>query len=174
VVNQPVHRCGALLEQLARRMRLHTETVLAPLDLRPRHLVALTVLRDQNGSTQQALSTTLMMDRAKVVGLLNELETAGLIERLRSPEDRRRHVVQLTDAGIQGLAKAEFALTAAEDAVLGTLDDTQREALYDLLALANSASPDGAAACASAMPSEDCGPAGTLRSCDTRAVDASG
>jgi MarR family transcriptional regulator, lower aerobic nicotinate degradation pathway regulator len=42
VVTQPAHHPGALLHHLARRMRLRTEAVLAPLGLRPRHLVALT------------------------------------------------------------------------------------------------------------------------------------
>src|SRR3954468_3255501 len=93
LVDQPAHRSGALLDPLARRMRLRAESVLAPLGLRPRHLVALTVLREQGGSAQQALATTLDMDGTNVVGLLNELEAANLIERRRSPEDRRRHVV---------------------------------------------------------------------------------
>ncbi|WP_188285941.1 MarR family winged helix-turn-helix transcriptional regulator [Streptomyces sp. CBMA29] len=147
VLNQPPRRSGALLEQLTRRMRLHAESVLTPLGLRPRHLVALTVLRDQHGSTQQALSTTLMMDRANVVGLLNDLETDGLIERLRSPEDRRRHLVQLTDEGGKRLAKAEFALARVEDEVLCALDTGQRDTLYDLLQLAASGhGVDGTAA----------------------------
>src|SRR4051794_6991604 len=98
-------------------MRRCAEGVLTPLGLRPRHLIALTVLRDSGGSTQQALSTTLTIDRANVVGLLNELEADGLVERRRSPEDRRRHLVQLTDAGAQLLAKAEFALAGVEDQV---------------------------------------------------------
>ncbi|GIH66088.1 MarR family winged helix-turn-helix transcriptional regulator [Microbispora siamensis] len=133
VVNQPVHRCGALLEHLARRLRLRSESVLAPLGLRPRHLVALTVLRDRGGSTQQALASTLEMDGTNVVGLLNDLEAEKLIERRRSPEDRRRHVVELTEAGAKRLAKAEFALAAVEDEVLGALDHDQRETLYSLL-----------------------------------------
>jgi DNA-binding MarR family transcriptional regulator len=133
VINQPVHRSGALLDHLARRMRLRAESVLAPLGLRPRHLVALTVLRDRGGSTQQSLATTLEMDGTNVVGLLNELEAEKLIERRRSPEDRRRHVVELTKAGIRRLAKSEFALAAAEDEVLGSLDSGQRETLYNLL-----------------------------------------
>src|ERR1700716_3058785 len=99
VVSQPAHRSGALLDHLARRMRLRAESELAPLGLRPRHLVALTVLRDRGGSTQQALSSTLMMDGTNVVGLLNELEAEQLIERRRSPQDRRRHVVELTANG---------------------------------------------------------------------------
>jgi DNA-binding MarR family transcriptional regulator len=133
VVNQPTHRSGALLDHLARRMRLRAEVVLAPLGLRPRHLVALTVLRDRGGCAQQALATTLDMDGTNVVGLLNELEAENLIERRRSPQDRRRHVVKLTDIGAEQLAKAEYALAAVEEEVLGALDARQRKTLYSLL-----------------------------------------
>jgi DNA-binding MarR family transcriptional regulator len=136
VVNQPTRHSAALLEHLARRMRLGIEAALAPLGLRPRHLVALTVLRHFGGSTQQALATTLAMDGTNIVGLLNELEADKLIERRRSPEDRRRHLVELTETGTEQLAKAECALAAVEQEVLGALDETQRETLYNLLRLA--------------------------------------
>jgi DNA-binding MarR family transcriptional regulator len=119
-------------------MRVRGESALSPLGLRPRHLVALTVLRDRGGSTQQALSTTLQIDRTNLVGLLNELEADRLIERRRSSEDRRRHMVELTKTGANLLAKAEFALAAAENEVLGGLDDEQRETLYRLLQQATS------------------------------------
>jgi DNA-binding MarR family transcriptional regulator len=138
VVNQPTHRTAALLDYLARRMRLRAESALAPLGLRPRHLVALTVLREGAGSTQQALSTTLQIDRTNLVGLLNELEADGLIERRRSSEDRRRHIVEITPAGVNLLAKVELALAAVEDEVLGGLDGEQRETFYRLLQQATS------------------------------------
>jgi DNA-binding MarR family transcriptional regulator len=138
VVNPPTHRTAALLDYLARRMRLRAESALAPLGLRPRHLVALTVLRDHGGSTQQALSTTLQIDRTNLVGLLNELEADQLIERRRFSEDRRRHIVELTAAGANVLAKVEAALATVEDEVLSGLDDEQRETLYSLLQQATS------------------------------------
>lgn len=133
LINRSAHHSGALLDHLARRLRLRSEAVLAPLGLRPRHLVALTLLRDRGGSTQQALASTLAMDGTNIVGLLNDLEAQKLIERQRSPEDRRRHVVELTNAGAELLAKVEVALIAGEDEVLGALDATQRETLYGLL-----------------------------------------
>ncbi|MDQ1721950.1 MAG: hypothetical protein QOI26_1684 [Pseudonocardiales bacterium] len=136
VLNPPAHRSGALLDHLARRMRLRAEAVLAPLGLRPRHLVALTVLRHLGGSTQQALATTLAMDGTNIVGLLNELEADKLIERRRSPQDRRRHVVELTPAGLEQLTQAESALAEVEQEVLSALDASQRETLYNLLQLA--------------------------------------
>jgi DNA-binding MarR family transcriptional regulator len=112
---------------------MRAETALAPLGLRPRHLVALTVLRDNGSGTQKGLAAALQIDRTNLVGLLNDLETDGLIERRRSPEDRRRHIVELTDAGARRLGEAECALAAAEDEVLGALAPDERETLYRLL-----------------------------------------
>ena len=82
------------------------------------------MLRDHGSITQQALSVTLEMDRTNMIGLLNELEAEGLILRRRSTEDRRRHVVELTKAGAKRLAEAECALAAADNEVLGALDDS--------------------------------------------------
>jgi DNA-binding MarR family transcriptional regulator len=133
---QTRHRSAALLDHLARLMRLRAESALEPIGLRPRHLVALTVLRDHGSPTQQALAAALQTDRTNLIGLLNELETAGLILRRRSTEDRRRHFVELTAGGTQRLAEAEAALADAEDDVLSALDAEQRETLYQLLAQA--------------------------------------
>jgi DNA-binding MarR family transcriptional regulator len=158
------HPAGALIDYLARRMRQRGEAVLLPLGLRARHLVALTVLRDRGGSTQQALSATLAMDGTNIVGLLNELEAESLIERRRSPEDRRRHVVELTEAGARQLAAAEQALSAAEDEVLGALDEQQRETLYGLL---QQAASGGAESCSEAA-------ADSAESCTEAAADSTG
>lgn len=126
-------RTAALLDHLARRMRVRGESAMAPLGLRPRHLVTLTLLRDGGAVPQQALAATLRIDRTNLVGLLNELEADGLVERRRSPEDRRRHVVALTGEGADRLAAAEDALGAAEDEVLGALGPDDRETLAALL-----------------------------------------
>jgi DNA-binding MarR family transcriptional regulator len=133
VIDQPPRRTGALLDLLSRRMRALGQAALDSTGLRPRHLLALTVLRDQGESGQADLAGTLQLDRTNLVGLLNELETEGLIERRRSPEDRRRHTVVITDGGRERLASAEFALSAAEDVVFGALTAKQRDTLYELL-----------------------------------------
>lgn len=127
------HRTSPLLAHLAHLMRSRAEAALAPLDLRPRHLVALTVLRDHGDEQQQTLAALLQIDRTNLVGLLNELEERGLILRRRATDDRRRHIVELTPAGTERLAEAECALAAVEQDVLGGLDDADREQLYQLL-----------------------------------------
>src|ERR1700761_1244692 len=144
------HPTSALLNHLGRLIRMASEQELAPLGLRPRHLVALTVMRENGGvSGQQELATELGVDRTNLVGLLNELEAEGLILRRRAAEDRRRHIVELTPAGEERLAAAEAAIGAAEDEVLGALSERQREQLFELLQQARAArAPDCSAAAA--------------------------
>ncbi|MDA0169743.1 MarR family winged helix-turn-helix transcriptional regulator [Solirubrobacter taibaiensis] len=150
MIDQPARRVGALLDQVGRQLRQHSMPALDSLGMRPRHLLTLTVLRDRAGSSQADLSTLLQIDRTNLVGLLNELEADGLIERRRSPEDRRRHLVELTRDGRELLSKAEFALAFVEDHVFGALDASQRETLYELLQLA----ANGEASCSEL--SSDC------------------
>jgi DNA-binding MarR family transcriptional regulator len=71
--------------------------------------------------------------RTNLVGLLNDLEGAELIERRRSPQDRRRHTVSLTVAGARRLAELELALADSEQRVLGVLDSGQQATLRALL-----------------------------------------
>ena len=100
VAPDQAHRSSALLNHLARLIRMRSEAELEPLGLRPRHLVALTVLRENGGvAGQQELAAELQMDRTNLVGLLNELEAEGLILRRRAAADRRRHIVELTAGG---------------------------------------------------------------------------
>src|ERR1700743_2775847 len=102
------HRSSALLSHLARLIRMASEQARDPLGLRPRHLIALTVMRENGGVTgQQELAAELGVDRTNLVGLLNELEAEGLILRRRAAQARRRHIVELTPAGEEAPAAAQ-------------------------------------------------------------------
>src|ERR1700761_7716500 len=119
VAPDQAHRSSALLNHLARLIRMRSEVELEPLGLRPRHLIALTMLRENGGvAGQQELAAALSVDRTNLVGLLNELEAEDLILRRRAAEDRRRHIVELTDQGGERLAAAEAAIGSAEDEIL--------------------------------------------------------
>ena len=98
-----------------------------------RHLVALSYVSDHDGCPQQDLADAFCMDANNVVLLLNELEELGYATRLRDPHDRRRHLVQITPAGLNALTAAERAQEAIEDDVLQALDDQERATLWQLL-----------------------------------------
>jgi MarR family transcriptional regulator, transcriptional regulator for hemolysin len=133
-VAPPAYLSGPLVSHLDRRLRSEGEAELSKtFGLRPRHLVALTLLREFGQQSQADLARTLQVDPTSLVGLLNELEAAGLVERRRIPRDRRRHTVALTTAGIGRLAEIELALAASEQHVLSGLDPTEQATLHALL-----------------------------------------
>jgi DNA-binding MarR family transcriptional regulator len=123
-----------LLSQLNRVVyRRATEDFLG---MKLKQLIALEVLARNEGCLQQELGATLMVDPNNCVLLLNELDDRGYVERRRDPQDRRRHIVAVTAAGVKALGKAEAKLETLEGEVLGNLDPAEREQLRDLLARA--------------------------------------
>ena len=92
-----------LLTRLAKQVyRRSTEDLLG---MHLRHLMALSYVRDHDGGPQQELAEALCMDANNVVLLLNELEDVGWIARRRDPQDRRRHLVDLTPVGRRKLPR---------------------------------------------------------------------
>ena len=122
-----------LLEHLVRVGRRASESSMSPGGLRPRHLIALKLLRERGPANQQGLSEALSLDPSNVVGLLNELEERGLITRRRDRADRRRHIVELSSLGEDELALAYARLSDVEDDLLSALNAEERATLYDLL-----------------------------------------
>jgi DNA-binding MarR family transcriptional regulator len=82
---------------------------------------------------QSELAEVMCIDANNTVILLNELEDKGWVRRERDPADRRRHVVAMTDAGRAAYEHAQLSRDGVEDAVLGPLDEGERQRLHDLL-----------------------------------------
>jgi DNA-binding MarR family transcriptional regulator len=101
--------------------------------LHPYHHAVLAVLDEGSRETQGAIADALGYDRGQLVGLLDELEDRGLVERRRDPADRRRHIVRLTTAGRRALAKLRALALQLEDDFLSSLDENERAQLHALV-----------------------------------------
>src|ERR1700722_6700140 len=146
-----------LIDHLARISRRAADAAMADGSLRPRHVIALTLLGQRGPITQHAVGAALSLDPSNVVGLLNEREERGLITRRRDPADRRRHIVEVSATGADELAQTYDQLATVEDDLFKTLTAGQRATLHELLAFAVAGvSPDPPGSGCLAAPS-DCG-----------------
>jgi DNA-binding MarR family transcriptional regulator len=94
----------------------------------------LNYLRDADGITQGKLGEVIGLDANTVVLLLNGLEEKGYAMRERDPDDRRRHLVRITSAGVKALVRGDRAVEAVTDDVFASLDPDERAQLGSLLA----------------------------------------
>ena len=111
---------------------LHAE-LLAPSGVNVRELAVLLLLDGHGPESQQQAAARLGVDRTTMVGLLDGLESRGLLARRADPADRRRNVVVLTDAGRHALAEARVASDEAERRLLSGLDTADALRLRELL-----------------------------------------
>ena len=101
--------------------------------MRIKPYVVLGYIRDHEGVSQQELETAMYMDANGVVLLLNELEAARHLVRRRDPQDRRRHIVEITDSGRRALERADRAREGLEDEILAALSAEDRQTLRRLV-----------------------------------------
>jgi DNA-binding MarR family transcriptional regulator len=116
------------------RITMHRFTeALEPFGIRPRHVAALIELRDRGELTQQTLCGQLHLDPTNLVGILNELEERGFATRRRDPEDRRRHLVEVSKKGIAVIEKVSEVMDGVEAELLEGFEPAERAQLEGLL-----------------------------------------
>jgi DNA-binding MarR family transcriptional regulator len=130
-VARPATGTIVLLTRLARAVFLRSSVDLVGMNLR--NMVVLAYLRDHPSASQQLMTEQLSMDSNTGVLVLNDLEDLEYVERRRDPADRRRHIVDITDAGLDALEHAEVAQGSIEDEILGGLSVSERAAFRRLL-----------------------------------------
>jgi DNA-binding MarR family transcriptional regulator len=96
------------------------------------------------GASQVELVAELDLDKTKVMRVVDELESAGLVERRADPTDRRRHALAVTAAGRR-----------VREAVAGELDAVERRLFDRLPAADRAATRRGLAALVAALAEPD-------------------
>jgi DNA-binding MarR family transcriptional regulator len=100
---------------------------------RPPCVGVMAVVSELGPVSQRQISDHLGLDASDVVGVLDILERAGMVERRRDPDDRRRHAVVLTRAGEEASRRLAELRSQVEDRVLAGLEPAERRRLADLL-----------------------------------------
>ncbi|MFJ9863160.1 MarR family winged helix-turn-helix transcriptional regulator [Streptomyces sp. NPDC101165] len=122
-----------LLGRAAARGRSLVADALAAEGMKMWHHVVLSAVRDLAPVAQADLGRSVGLDPKDLVGVLNDLQSAGLLVRAPDPKDRRKNAVSLTDDGARLLTRCEKAAREANDELLAPLSTAERDQFMGLL-----------------------------------------
>jgi DNA-binding MarR family transcriptional regulator len=125
---------GYLMAGITAAMRRRIEPRMAALGLTATQWKPLWALDTGRASTAQELTCMLhAMDPGAMTRLLDRLEAKGLVERVRSTDDRRVVRLRLTDAGREVARQIPAVLAEVNDAGLRRFSPAEFEQLKSLL-----------------------------------------
>lgn len=126
-------RLGYLLKHAQQNFSQSGARALESLDITGRQLAVLVVLDAAEPLSQLDAAKELGVDRTTMVALIDELEHKGLVERRRSPDDRRKNIVELTAHGKETLAEGERRHQETEKAFLADLTPIEADLFVRIL-----------------------------------------
>ncbi|MFH8774046.1 MarR family winged helix-turn-helix transcriptional regulator [Streptomyces sp. NPDC017958] len=122
-----------ILGRAAARGRSLVAGALAAEGMKMWHHVVLSAVRDLAPVAQADLGRSVGLDPKDLVGVLNDLQSAGLVVRAPDLKDRRKNAVSLTDDGARLLTRCEKAAREANDELLAPLSTAERDQFMGLL-----------------------------------------
>lgn len=103
------------------------------LGLKPKHVGLMAALGVAAAASQQELAARMGIAPSLVVSLADHLEDVGAVRRVRDPQDRRRHVLTLTEEGHGLLDRCTSVARALDEDLVAGLTREQRQALDEAL-----------------------------------------
>ncbi|MEU4995814.1 MarR family winged helix-turn-helix transcriptional regulator [Streptomyces sp. NPDC021622] len=122
-----------LLGRAAARGRGLVAEALAEEDMKMWHHVVLSAVADQGPVAQAALGRSIQLDPKDLVGVINDLQDAGLVLRAPDPTDRRKNAITITEDGERTLDRCAEAARRANNELLAPLSATERKQFLALL-----------------------------------------
>jgi DNA-binding MarR family transcriptional regulator len=130
--NSPACEAWPLLVRFLLAQRAHMPNVAAEFELSPAQCHVLHLIEPDSPIPMGRLAQTLACDASNVTGLVDRLESRGLVERRPSPKDRRVKVLALTPMGSRLRRLVVERMTAPPD-TLNRLSADQQRALVRIL-----------------------------------------
>jgi DNA-binding MarR family transcriptional regulator len=124
---------GFLLYKAHQRAAAEFRRVLEPMGLTPPQFGVLALLYSQDGQRQATLCERGAVDPNTMVGIVDRLEAAGLVQRQRDPQDRRAYLVRITVKGRQAFKSCIPLRNQAANRSWAALSRVERSQLRELL-----------------------------------------
>jgi DNA-binding MarR family transcriptional regulator len=124
---------AAMLYPLVRVLIAEEMPVLADHEVSMWGYSVLTALDETPVRTQAALAEAIGADKSRIIGTLDELQDAGLIERTPDPDDRRVRLLSITTQGRRVRRAVRKDIRLREERLLAKLPPRDREAFLRAL-----------------------------------------
>jgi DNA-binding MarR family transcriptional regulator len=122
-----------LLAQIGAHAARQFADRLSAVKLAPPHAGILRRLVQSPGISQRELATALGMHASRLVAVVDEMESMGLLVREANAEDRRTHSLQVTDKGREMMGEIAMISVQHNEALCAALNEEERAVLVGLL-----------------------------------------
>ncbi|HVB06081.1 MAG TPA: MarR family winged helix-turn-helix transcriptional regulator [Acidimicrobiales bacterium] len=131
-MSPPLPHVGRLVrraQQVHNRLwgKLVSEEVTSP------QFAVLFALAETDEADQRTIGRSASLDRSTVADVVDRMVRRGYLERRRDPEDQRRNLLRLSPEGRSLLVALMARGREMNEALLGTLDETERVEFLRLL-----------------------------------------
>src|SRR3954454_1096365 len=101
--------------------------------LHPMHFGMLQILEAEEPISQQELGKRAGVDPSTMVARMDVLDENGLVERTRSPDDRRTYEIRLSETGREAPENLRGVAKEHTTRIYGVLTEEERATLQELL-----------------------------------------
>ena len=124
---------GFLLAAVADAATRDYSAALQKIGILPHHLGILALLQGEGPLVQARLGDRLQIVKPAIVGLVNDLERMGLVERRTHPTDGRAFEIHLLERGRRRIEEAASISETATAAFFGPLSRAEQKTFHSLL-----------------------------------------
>ncbi|MCB1483096.1 MAG: MarR family transcriptional regulator [Rhodobiaceae bacterium] len=119
---------GKTAQQVTRRAR----ELLAPFGVTPVQYAVLKVVCDAEALSGVDIGKRMVLDSASITGVLDRLESIGLVERKPNPGDRRAHLIMATKRAKQLMPQLDQEMDRLNDEAAAILKTGKEKLFRDL------------------------------------------
>jgi DNA-binding MarR family transcriptional regulator len=124
---------GKYISAIYRHLQILIAAELAPFRIGSGQYIFLLVIAGKEKITQKALSEELLIDKTTTAKAIAKLEAEGYVRRESDPEDKRYHLLYLTEAGRAVVPKVQEALDHVRNKSLIGISDEEYAIMLGLL-----------------------------------------
>lgn len=126
-ITQPV---GRILSRLGKSYLRLLNARLNFLDIKRSYYALRLIELGESKITQKELAQQLETDKVSIVRVIDYLAAKGYVDRVKSPTDRRKHCLTLTDKANKAMPRIKKALNELNETAFEGLSESQKYAFY--------------------------------------------